>query len=272
MKRTYIAAAALLLGTSAFAWAQSSEPVAKDPMAVEIVKPTVAEVVAAKDQAAQTKTAALSDEEAVLQPASLETWSDQPAPESADLDLSEDPDTTDTLAEPDVEATDTGMTDVSTAGVGGPEEVVTTAAADLTPRAAAHNYPPCSPGPGDDNCIQLYELGVRTALASWNQPTGGLAGSGEAFAAAEATDETATSAVGGPYEPTGASDTAWAGDGSVDPASGETAEVELASADTAQYTGMGGPIAETGYPPCSPGPGDDRCIQLYEPGVTGAGN
>ena len=35
---------------------------------------------------------------------------------------------------------------------------------------------------------------------------------------------------------------------------------------------MGGPIDETGYPPCSPGPGDDRCIQLYEPGVTGAGN
>ena len=38
------------------------------------------------------------------------------------------------------------------------------------------------------------------------------------------------------------------------------------------YQGMGGPIAETDYPPCAPGPGDDRCIQLYEPGVTGAGN
>jgi len=23
------------------------------------------------------------------------------------------------------------------------------------------------------------------------------------------------------------------------------------------------------YPPCRPGPGDDRCIQLYERGVTG---
>jgi hypothetical protein len=28
-------------------------------------------------------------------------------------------------------------------------------------------YRPCRPGPGDDNCIQLYERGVRTAYASW---------------------------------------------------------------------------------------------------------
>ncbi len=263
MKRTYIAAAALLLGTSAFAWAPSSDPVAqdaKDPMAVEIVKPTVAEVVAAKEA------------EAALQPASLETWSDDPEAESTDLDLAEDPVTADPIAEPDVEATDSGMTDVSTAGVGGPEEVVTTSAADLTPRPATHNYPPCNPGPGDDNCIQLYEPGVRTALASWNQPTGGLAGSGEAMASAETIHEPATAAVGGPYEPVEGSETAMAGDGSVDAAAGETAEIELASADGARFTGVGGPLAETGYPPCSPGPGDDRCIQLYEPGVTGAGN
>jgi hypothetical protein len=32
-----------------------------------------------------------------------------------------------------------------------------------------------------------------------------------------------------------------------------------------EYTGMGGPLEdETEYPPCRPGPGDDRCIQLYE--------
>ena len=49
------------------------------------------------------------------------------------------------------------------------------------------------------------------------------------------------------------------------------AHAQLASAGSG-YQGMGGPIAETGYPPCAPGPGDDRCIQLYEPGVTGAGN
>ena len=35
------------------------------------------------------------------------------------------------------------------------------------------------------------------------------------------------------------------------------------------YTGMGGPEeAVSNYPPCQPGPGDDRCIQLYERGVS----
>jgi hypothetical protein len=60
------------------------------------------------------------------------------------------------------------------------------------------------------------------------------------------------------------------GDGSLDTALGETEADEGASAAT--YTGMGGPLEEvdtSAYPPCSPGPGDDRCIQLYERGVTG---
>lgn len=64
------------------------------------------------------------------------------------------------------------------------------AAADLTPRPATQNYPACSPGPGDDNCIQLYEPGVEQQLAAWSQPTGGFAGSGDAQVA-----------MGGPYEP-----------------------------------------------------------------------
>ncbi|HEY0326768.1 MAG TPA: hypothetical protein VGC46_12445 [Allosphingosinicella sp.] len=37
--------------------------------------------------------------------------------------------------------------------------------------------------------------------------------------------------------------------------------------------GQGGPyepVAATSWPACDPGPGDDRCIQLYEPGVRGA--
>ena len=29
------------------------------------------------------------------------------------------------------------------------------------------NYRPCRPGPGDDNCIQLYERGVRGSYAQW---------------------------------------------------------------------------------------------------------
>jgi hypothetical protein len=42
---------------------------------------------------------------------------------------------------------------------------------------------------------------------------------------------------------------------------------------TTGQNGIGGPIEErTGYPPCDPGPGDDKCIQLYERGVTGTDN
>lgn len=149
-----------------------------------------------------------------------------------------------------------------------------------TPQPAAGNYPPCSPGPGDDHCIQLYERGVRAQLAGWDRPTGTLA------------ENSATTAVGGPYEPVdttlaaamGGAGTytgmggpeepvdaslAMSGDGAVDAALGETAADE---GSAAAYTGMGGPLEEvatTAYPPCRPGPGDDHCIQLYERGVTG---
>ena len=142
---------------------------------------------------------------------------------------------------------------VEEVGVGGPEEPIDgqVTVADLTPRPATRNYPPCDPGPGDDNCIQLYEPGVRMALASWNRDTGGLM------------DHSATTAMGGPYDP-------------VDEGRIETADAS--SLDTrveplpSDFVGTGGPVVETGYPPCSGSPSDDRCIQLYEPGVTGEGN
>lgn len=64
--------------------------------------------------------------------------------------------------------------------------------------------------------------------------------------------DTGSMAMGGPYEPV------------------ETHSDSMIDHDMA---GVGGPIEErTGYPPCDPGPGDDRCIQLYEPGVSGSGN
>ncbi len=85
----------------------------------------------------------------------------------------------------------TGSPDFQTfSGMGGPyEEVYGSGTVNLTPRPAQANYPPCDPGPGDDNCIQLYERGVRAQLASWNESTGGLADSGSA------------TAMGGPFEP-----------------------------------------------------------------------
>lgn len=134
-------------------------------------------------------------------------------------------------------------------GVGGPieSEEVKEVSSD------ANALPPCAPGPGDDRCIQLYEPGVRAQLASWKQ------------------DEKL--AMGGPLEPVEQ-------EAKLESASLEY-ETTLATAAVVDKpleaheaaTGVGGPIeAAQDYPACSPGPGDDRCIQLYEPGVTGSAN
>ena len=296
MKQVYLGAAALLLGTSALAFAKSPEPaggladkgikaMAIGEKTFELAKPVIevakpdADVVKplswtkdGKDEAKVVPAAASwwSDDMASktakegpkLEPTAAAAWADDEAVILAkkgegnpDLDLAVKPD--------DVQPDQVGT------GVGGPLEEVDTAAvspSDLTPRPATRNYPPCDPGPGDDNCIQLYEPGVRAALASWNPP--------------------ADTGMGGPYEPVNASvDTAtvttMAGDGHVDGALGEVLDDETLAASSAgagagaeTYAGMGGPLEEVtpvkasgDYPPCRPGPGDDRCIQLYERGV-----
>lgn len=271
MKQVYLGAAALLLGTSALAWA-ADKPVDKDPKAM-LIGAKAAEFVKASDWVKAPKV-----ETVKVEPVSATLTADDEAVLLAkkgegnpDLDLAVKPD----AVQPELAVAGTG--------VGGPLEEIdakTASAAELTPRQAAHNYPPCShSGPGDDNCIQLYEPGVRQQLASWTQPTGGLAGADETrMAAAGATTETG---VGGPYEPVESStELAMNGDGSIDGAMGEVSPDEpvatAASTDTSTYTGMGGPLEEvtpvkatTDYPPCHPGPGDDRCIQLYERGVSG---
>ena len=130
--------------------------------------------------------------------------------------------------------------------MGGPEE------------GTSESYPPCT-RERTDNCTQTYEVGGSGTVASRDEPK--------------------TTAMGGPYEPVAdGSELAMNGDGSVDVSKGETSDalVQTASADVSdhsEFQGVGGPIeSQSGYPPCSPGPGDDRCIQLYESGVTGAGN
>ena len=129
---------------------------------------------------------------------------------------------------------------------------------------ASESYPACT-ATVTDNCVQLYERGVHASGAT---------------AQSSGVDETA--GMGGPYEPVDSADLAMNGDGQVDAAMGETGDVAVKTADSAgdaavaghsDYQGVGGPVeAQSGYPPCSPGAGDDRCIQLYERGVTGAGN
>ena len=110
-------------------------------------------------------------------------------------------------------------------------------------------YPACS-ATVTDSCIQLYERGVRN----------------QANLAMNASMNGSTMAVGGPYEPVMANNTAEIS---------EANEMDMAHSGTMNHSnmGVGGPIDQrTGYRPCNPDPSDDSCIQLYERGVTGSGN
>lgn len=262
MKLTLAAAGALLLGTSAMAWAAGGESDPYDQAWKDAGAKSSAQLDYAVDDVladAKADPAAWADQAFEAQPAAWaqEDWKAQPAAANW---IDEAPIAkTGTLADDKLAAKDEPKPFED--GVGGPlepAEATTIAATQLGPRPATANYPPCDPGPGDDNCIQLYEPGVRVALAGWNAPTGGLA------------DNSATNAMGGPYEPVDDSAALPAdmamGDDAVDPAldSGPARPEDA-------YAGTGGPIAETGYPPCR-SDSDDRCIQLYEPGVTGEGN
>ena len=263
MKRITFAAAALLLGTSGFALAaqNSAEIDAKLEAGAKMAGAEKLAYLAALSSTASlekegaaamnaTATAALEPKLSGIPRMQTVSWSEDPSPTGKTVAMA---------SAEDVEGAHSGM--------GGPYEEIAARSDgthDLTPRPAVKNYPPCDPGPGDDHCIQLYEPGVRQALASWNREGGGLW-----------TGETEV-AMGGPYEPVdGEAELAMNGDGTVDADKGETAATESVGADLSHHSsaGVGGPIeAQAGYPPCRPGPGDDRCIQLYEPGVTGAGN
>jgi hypothetical protein len=288
MKHFYVAAGALLLGTSALAWAADKDVADKTPVGESIAKQTMMSLEAEKqtpiEKYADSDWSASSEADASLALASSPGTMDKSAlgdPVSAKLETGDYAKWSDDAsqaklvmasaeADPSADPTQTAMSDKvdpsvtaeTQAAMGGPiEEADATMTASLAPRPAAGNYPPCEPGPGDDNCIQLYEPGVRAQLASWNAPTGGLA------------DGSVTTAMGGPYEPV--ADHADASATSA-MALGETEDVSLAGAEPdidAYYEGVGGPVvSQSGYPACEPGPGDDRCIQLYERGVTGAGN
>src|SRR3546814_17938640 len=73
-------------------------------------------------------------------------------------DAIDDPDATDTTVRSDLDTTTTDTT--TAAGVGGPYQPTTTA---MGAASSKGGYPPCDPGPGDDNCIQLYEAGVDSS-------------------------------------------------------------------------------------------------------------
>lgn len=254
MKRTLIAAATLLLGTSALTAASAQDKYDKEAGFASKKFATV--------ELADNIIAAKLTEAAAMKDGSQHLGMGGPIEDVDDASLSEKPVHAEKYVETDpivlakYQEAAALKSEQSSTGTGGPFEEAD-AAVDLAPRVSAHDYPPCSPGPGDDRCIQLYEPGVRAQLASWNRATGTL------------DDGSMKTAMGGPYEPVdGANDK----DRATENVPAESAvQTELASHH--EFAGVGGPIeAQSGYPACSPGPGDDRCIQLYEPGVTGLGN
>ena len=113
---------------------------------------------------------------------------------------------------------------------------------EFTPTPVEGAYPACSGDEDEDRCIQLYERGMNTA---YNRAQNAEGGELSQHAMAEQSDM----AMGGPYEPM-ENDTAGGWE--------EDEWPETAS--------------RNGYPPCSGDEDDDRCIQLYEGGVTGMGN
>jgi hypothetical protein len=289
MQKIYVAAGALLLGTSVLAYAADKEAA---PLGESIAETTVQSIDAAKpdpiEAYADTKGAASQSDASLALAPSGEPMSKSALgePVSAKLETGAYAESSDAIAQSKLALASAKMDPAvpvqSQAAVGGPfEEANATNVASLAPRPAAQNYPACEPGPGDDSCIQLYETGVRTQLASWDAPTGGFA------------DESAT-AMGGPFEPVdGHADASAKLDGDsamndrmIDTSVAEPQGVPLGYAapegarlDAAEpaidasHQGVGGPVvSQSGYPPCEPGAGDDRCIQLYERGVTGDGN
>lgn len=186
MKTFVMAAGALLISTSALAYDGGKKM--DSELAAKSVK-----IETSGQEAKIVPASAVSWNEPALQPERGASWAEavhhvqllNDAPLSADtaegdpdLDLAVNPDDVDQSAVAH-----------RYQGVGGPEEPIDGDSADLAPRPAAGNYPACRPGPGDDNCIQLYEPGVRENLAAWTQPTGGLAGEEIQTADAGAVDE-----------------------------------------------------------------------------------
>ena len=288
MKKLLVTAAALTLGTSAFAWAPA-EKAHMDAMGVEAAQ-------------ADWSKSAWNAEKSPLAFSSLEAKTAKT--DSAGLTASASTISGDVPAmfakwqDPSVEPTATAsldMGDVKGAVYAASleeEAVVQTASSDgkASGSASQHvgmggpaeepqGYPACTPGRGDDNCIQLYERGVVNALAAWKgtEPAVAVGGPYEPATTSGAKDHSAHSTD---HAAMGHDQTAATSHGSATSTdSGKPATLtateegmsKLGDSDATAGTSpgaTGGPIEPvTAYPPCRPGRGDDRCIQLYERGV-----
>ena len=280
MKKYMVTAAALMLGTSALAWApaekahlagmtaSSGSTASATPLAFPAFDKAVMKSATAS---LQTSSTMVKDDDD-LGMKSLAKWSDatvatasaESAPKVAD-------DGGVTFAEADFKSKDdvggiqtAAVEQPALTGMGGPIETAT-------------GYPACDPGPGDDRCIQLYEPGVHAALAAWKATDDDVAMGGPFEPAPAGTKETSSDHQGMDHGSAG-HDMSAATPAKTPTDTDETPDTDAAPAKPATAAtpapgAIGGPVdARTGYPPCRPGRGDDRCIQLYERGVTGRDN
>ena len=176
MKTIILGAAGLLLSTTALAGVVTSKDMNDDAAAAPVaakVSESLGESLIANAITIDWPTKA-SDDDKSSDPTKAIEASVNSKPETAVADT---PSTTEMSAAVDAKAEVYG-------GMGGPDEPVATAAA--MPVRTETSWPACAPGPGDDNCIQLYEPGVAESYAAWQ---------GANVPGAEQT------AMGGPEEP-----------------------------------------------------------------------
>lgn len=291
MKKMLVTAAALMLGTSALAWAPA-EKAHMDAMGVEAASdwsksawsaeksPLGFSSLEGKDMM-KSESAGLESSASMMKgdaqvPAMFAKWED-PTVESASTASADMADVKGAVYAASLQeksavqtaAVDSKATTTAHAGMGGPIE-------------EARGYPPCDPGPGDDNCIQLYERGVETSLAAWkgSEPEVAMGGPFEPAPAStkeQSSSSTDHSSMGHGQSSTGTghsssstnADTGKPAATASAPADGSATKPAVPDSTAGTTPGaIGGPIEPvTAYPPCRPGRGDDRCIQLYERGV-----
>lgn len=271
MKKYVVSAAALMLGTSALAWAPAEDLHAGVMQAGTAI---------AAMSAVETPYAAASEAKGAMKAQTVAWTADDGGKKTfAGLD--------DSLVETaaaegfkDSAETAAGQPEVETAALVGKKDSATAGAETGMggPVEEAQGYPSCRPGRGDDNCIQLYERGVHRSLAAWKDSDSGVAMGGPLEPVGDAGKDTPT---GEDHSATDhgahAAMPADAATGTKPAATAEmAAEADAAAAAKPAATeapatpGVGGPIeARSDYPPCRPGRGDDNCIQLYERGMTG---
>ena len=278
MKKMVMTAAALMLGTSALAWTPAEDAhlqaletqradysAEKSPLAFSGKGMMKAESVDASSWSAKTEEFGMTSLAKWSGDATVQTASASTEAKTADDDgivIAE----ADFKSKDDVGGIQTAAVDMTQpTGMGGPIETGT-------------GWPACSPGPGDDRCIQLYEPGVLPSFTAWKATDVSVAMGGPLEPAPAAAKPQATEHQGMDHGSVGSHAdhdmSAKTATSDSEPAAdtGDATAKPAATAGTAPGA-IGGPVEQrTGYPPCRPGEGDDRCIQLYERGVTGRDN